>query len=174
VSRLLPYKNVEAVVNALGFIPGSRLVIVGDGPLRQVLHDRAPANVRLIGSVDDANLRWLYQHSLALVAASHEDYGLTPLEAATFGRPSIVLRAGGFLDTVRQEVTGLYFDKPSEAAIARALEIASKIVWDASAIMAHAETFGKEAFIRRLREVAQEVLNGGLGSTTSTRRRSSA
>jgi len=161
VARLLPYKNVEAVIDAVGYLPGSRLVIVGDGPVRQALHDRAPANVYFIGGVNDAKLRWLYHHSLALVAASHEDYGLTPLEAATFGRPSVVLRAGGFLDTVREGVTGLFFNEPSGAAITPVLEAASRNAWDSSAIVAHARNFGKEVFIRRLREVAREVQLAG-------------
>jgi glycosyltransferase involved in cell wall biosynthesis len=161
VARLLPYKNVEAVIEAVGSLPDSRLVIVGDGPLRQALEYRAPANVRFVGGVDDAKLRWLYHHSHALVAASHEDYGLTPLEAAAFGRPSVVLRAGGFLDTVRQGVTGLFFDKPSATDMTPVLQAASKNVWDSSAIVAHAKTFGKEAFIGRLQEVAREVLVAG-------------
>jgi len=160
VSRLLPYKNVERVVDAMDSLPGARLVIVGDGPLRQTLQDRAPANVRLIGGVDDAKLRWLYHNSYALVAASHEDYGLTPLEAAAFGRPSVVLRAGGFLDTVDEGVTGLFFDEPSGSSMTPVLEAALKVVWDSSAIVAHARTFGKEAFIRRLQEVAREVQAG--------------
>jgi glycosyltransferase involved in cell wall biosynthesis len=158
VARLLPYKNVEAVVDAVGSLPSSRLVIVGDGPLRQALHDRASANVHFVGVVDDAKLRWLYQHSLALVAASHEDYGLTPLEAASFGRPSVVLRAGGFLDTVREGVTGLFFDEPSGEVVTSVLEAASEVAWDSSAIVAHAKTFGKEAFIGRLQAVVREVL----------------
>jgi glycosyltransferase involved in cell wall biosynthesis len=161
VARLLPYKNVQAIVDAVGSLPDSRLVIVGDGPLRRALRDRAPANVRFVAGVDDAKLRWLYHHSLALVAASHEDYGLTPLEAATFGRPSVVLRAGGFLDTVRQGVTGLFFDEPSGAAMTPVLEAASNAEWDSAAIVAHARTFGKEAFIGRLQEVAREVLVAG-------------
>jgi len=160
VSRLLPYKNVEVIVDTFRSLPDLRLLIVGDGPLRDALQDHSPTNVRFIGGVDDAQLRWLYRYSLALVAASHEDYGLTPLEAAAFGRPSIVLRAGGFLDTVRQGVTGLFFDEPSAMSMTPVLETAMKIAWNPSAISAHAKTFGKEAFIGRLQEVAREVLAG--------------
>jgi glycosyltransferase involved in cell wall biosynthesis len=157
VARLLPYKNVESVIDAMECVPGLRLVIVGDGPLRQALADRAGTNVHFVGVVEDANLRWLYQHCLALVAASHEDYGLTPLEAASFGRPSIVLRAGGFLDTVEEGVSGLFFDEPSAEAIAPALRAASEIAWDRQSIVAHAKSFAKEAFIGRLKEVVREV-----------------
>ena len=33
--------------------------------------------------------------SAGVVAASHEDYGLTPLEAVAFGKPAAVWRHGG-------------------------------------------------------------------------------
>ncbi len=159
VSRLLPYKNVGAVVDAVRNLPRSRLVVVGQGPLLDVLRDQAAANVQFIEAVDDAHLRWLYNNSIALVSASYEDYGLTPIEAACFGRPSVVLGAGGFLDTVRDGVTGLYFPEPSREALTSALEAASEIAWDSSEICAHAKAFSKEAFIRRIHEVVREVMN---------------
>ena len=58
--------------------------------------------------------------SRALIAASYEDFGLTPIEAAVSGKPSIVLRWGGFLDTVVEDSTGVFFDRPEPAAIAAA------------------------------------------------------
>ncbi len=133
-------------------------MIVGDGPLLDTLLDRAPDNVRFFQAVDDAHLRWLYSNSTALVSASYEDYGLTPIEAACFGRPSVVLGAGGFLDTVRDGVTGLYFPEPSSEALTSALQAASEITWDSSEILAHAKAFSKEAFIGRIREVVREVM----------------
>ena len=111
VSRLLPYKNVDVVVDA---VRGTdhRLVVVGAGPGRDALLATMPANVRLLSDLTDAQLRWVYAHSRLLVAPSIEDYGLSPLEAAVFGRPSLTLRAGGYLDTVREGVTGLHVDAP--------------------------------------------------------------
>ena len=49
-------------------------------------------------------------HLVTFVAASHEDFGLTPLEAASFGKPAAVLRWGGFLDTVVEGVSGIFFE----------------------------------------------------------------
>src|SRR5205823_12380194 len=100
VSRLLPYKNVGAVVETFAELPSERLVVVGTGPEERRVRTAAAGNVRFLGSVSDEELRWLYGECRGLVAASYEDYGLTPLEAASFGKPSTVLRAGGFLDTV--------------------------------------------------------------------------
>jgi glycosyltransferase involved in cell wall biosynthesis len=118
VSRLLPYKNVDAVVRAFAGMPDERLAVVGDGPDRVRLRSLAGPNVDLLGSVDDATLRWLYANSRGVVAASYEDLGLTPIEAAAFGRPSAVLRWGGFLDTVEEGRTGVFFDRPDPEAIA--------------------------------------------------------
>jgi hypothetical protein len=42
---------------------------------------------------------------------------LTPLEAAPFGKPSSVLRWGGFLDTVAERETGIFFDSPTPDSV---------------------------------------------------------
>ncbi len=61
-----------------------------------------------------------------LVAASHEDFGLTPLEAAAFGVPTVALRGGGYLDTIVEGETGLFFDRPEPDDIAAALAISDQ------------------------------------------------
>jgi glycosyltransferase involved in cell wall biosynthesis len=152
VSRLLPYKNVGAIVDAVVRNGRHRLVVVGDGPTRG--RYASDSRVRFVGTVDDRSLRWLYRNATALVAASYEDYGLTPLEAASFGKPGIALRSGGYLDTVVEGRTGLFFDQPVPEAIAAALQEAEAASWDATAIVAHASTFSQRAFIDALRDLA--------------------
>ncbi|MEV7973360.1 glycosyltransferase [Cellulomonas sp. NPDC089187] len=160
VARLLPYKNVDRVIEAVRRSPGVRLVVVGDGPQRAVLRQRVAdlPRVVLAGRVDDARLRWLYRHCAALVAASYEDYGLSPLEAAAFGRPSVVLRDGGYLDTVRDGVTGEFFDRPEAESIAAAIDRGLARTWDRGLLRAHAESFGLDRFIDRLRAVVDREL----------------
>ena len=53
VSRLLPYKNVGAAIEAVRGT-GHRLVVVGDGPLRAEIASSAPPNVRLARDLTDA------------------------------------------------------------------------------------------------------------------------
>ena len=60
----------------------------------------AGSNVAFVGRTSDAELRWLYANASALVSASYEDFGLTPIEAAAFGTPAALLRWGGFLDSL--------------------------------------------------------------------------
>ncbi len=88
VSRLLSYKNIDAVTAAAAERPALSLVVVGTGPEAERLRALAPPNVTFLGSIDDPTLRWLYQSCAGLVAASFEDFGLTPVEAAGFGKPT--------------------------------------------------------------------------------------
>jgi glycosyltransferase involved in cell wall biosynthesis len=161
VARLLPYKNVDVVIEAAGLL-GRSLVVVGDGPDRSRLENLAaryaPGAVRLVGRVDDAALRWAYRHASALVAASYEDYGLSPLEAGAFGVPVAALRAGGYLDTVAEGTTGAYFDELRGDAVAAALDRVAETTWDRRRIAAHVEGFGEARFAERLREVVSELL----------------
>lgn len=158
VARLLPYKNVDVVVEA-ALATGRELVVVGDGPDRARLEAQAArgaGQVRLLGRVDDATLRWVYRNASALVAASYEDYGLSPLEAGAFGRPSVVLRDGGYLDTVVEGVNGVFFDAPRPDLVAEAVEVAAGHAWDDGAVTAHVATFGRERFVARLRGVVAQ------------------
>ena len=156
VSRLLSYKNVEAVAEAFGRLPDQRLVVVGTGPLQGRLTASAPANVTVAGEVTDAGLRWLYEHSVGLVAASFEDFGLTPLEAASFGRPTAALRWGGFLDTTVEGVTGVFFDRPEPDLIAEGVRRLTSSTWDHQALVEHAGRFSTARFVERMRAVVDE------------------
>ncbi|MEO8851879.1 MAG: glycosyltransferase [Allobranchiibius sp.] len=150
VARLLPYKNIDQVITAYNG-RDEQLLIVGDGPMRDQLIATAPPNVSFAPRVDDAELRWCYQHAEALIAASHEDFGLTILEAAACGTPAVALRAGGFLDTVVEGSTGLFFDEPSATAISGALDELKTSAFDRDAITEHAARFGEAQFAEKLR-----------------------
>lgn len=151
VSRLLPYKNVDQAIEAFRGLD-ERLLVIGAGPLADRLRASLPPNVRLASHVTDAQMRWAYSTAKALVAPSYEDFGITPLEGAAWGKPTIALRAGGYLDTIVEHVTGLFIDAPTAPAILDAVRSFTRSDWDAQAIRAHAERFSEERFRDRLRE----------------------
>jgi glycosyltransferase involved in cell wall biosynthesis len=156
VSRLMPYKNVDAVVDAIDLCPDSQLVVVGEGPEIHRLRARAGARVRFLGRVDDDVLRWLYSNASALVAASYEDFGLTPLEAASFGKPVAALRASGYLETILEGQTGLFFDRPHPEEIAATMKELLARSWSEQDMIAQASTFSQTRFIDRFRQIVVE------------------
>ncbi|GAA5159530.1 glycosyltransferase [Ornithinimicrobium tianjinense] len=160
VSRLMPYKNVDVVLDAFRDRPDDRLVIVGAGPERERLVQMLPPNARIVSGVSDAELRWIYAHAAGLIAPSHEDFGLTPLEANSWGLPVVALRAGGYLDTVVEGRSGLFFEEVQPAAVSRALDAASAHAWHQEVLKAHAQEFGEGRFAARIRQEVERLLDG--------------
>jgi len=156
VARLLPYKNVGALVRAFHGLPSVRLVVVGDGPERRRLEAGAPPNVSFLGSTSDAVLRGLYAASAGIIAAGHEDYGLTPLEGLAFGKPAAVLRWGGYLDTVVDGETGVFFDSLDPDEIVQAVTRLLAEGWMDDRLRAQAEQFSEARFVDRLRVIVAE------------------
>jgi glycosyltransferase involved in cell wall biosynthesis len=156
VSRLLPYKNVDAVVGAFAGRP-QRLVVVGRGPDAERIAAAKTSNVLMLSDLSDAQMSWLYEHCRALVAASFEDFGLTPIEAGVWGRPSVVLRWGGFLDTVAEGVTGIYFDQPDSAAISEAIDRCEASVFDPEKVRTHVEQFTEERYAAALHAAVDDL-----------------
>jgi glycosyltransferase involved in cell wall biosynthesis len=120
-------------------MPDATLVNVGGAPQGRI------GNVICLGKVPDAELRWLYRHARALISVSKEDFGLTPIEANAFGTPSLVLRAGGFLDSTHEHVSGEFIEEASVAAIIAAVR-KFPLLWDRNAIKTHAERFSPDRF----------------------------
>lgn len=156
VSRLLGYKQLSLLLEVARELRDERFVVVGEGPLAASLSAASPPNITWAGAVDDERLRWAYANCRVLVSTSAEDFGLTPLEAAAYGRPSVVPRARGYLDHVIEERTGLFYDGTG-SDLAVALRKSALHTWWPSEIRAHAEAFGADRFVERLRSIVEEM-----------------
>lgn len=159
VSRLMSYKNVDAVIEAFRSMAHLRLVVVGSGPQARALKAAAPPNVTMCGEVDDATLRWCYTNCAGLVAASYEDFGLTPVEGAAFGKPTAALRWGGFLETVVAGTTGVFFDTPEPRSIALAVSTLVCEKWEEPEILAWAGKFSPAHFEATMQGIVSEELS---------------
>jgi len=157
VSRMLPYKNVLPVIEAFESLPGERLLVVGDGPDWPAAQALAGRNVSLLRRVTDDQLRWAYANAGCVVCCAWEDFGLVPVEAAQFGVPALAMRWGGFLDTVVEDETGLFIDRPTCEAIIEGVQRMTRRTWDPTCLRARAEGFAEPQFARRLTQLAAEV-----------------
>jgi glycosyltransferase involved in cell wall biosynthesis len=126
VSRLVPYKRVDLLLEAFRALPGKRLHVVGDGPDMAALTRAAPSNVTLHGRLDGRERDALLDCAAAFVYAAEEDFGIAPLEAQSRGVPVIAFARGGTGETIRgldaPEPTGVLFERQAGEAIAQAIQ----------------------------------------------------
>jgi glycosyltransferase involved in cell wall biosynthesis len=168
VARLLPYKRLDVVLDAVAGLPGARLVVVGDGPDRARLGSRATRDVSFHPTVSDPELRWLYAHATALVTAAQEDFGLTALEAMAFGVPVAAPDEGGFRETVEHGTTGLLYEEATASCLRAALVELSVSAPDPAALRARAADFSEQAFIRRVQAWVDESAGNCLPSSAAS------
>jgi glycosyltransferase involved in cell wall biosynthesis len=157
IARARAYKNVASVAEAVEALPGERLVAVGGLPPHP---DGGQWSDRVIGltRTSDAQLRWLYANAAALVANSNEDFGLTPIEAFGFGTPVLAVQAGGYLDTCRAGLSGLWIDDPSRDGVIDSIERFRATSFDPRVIMVHGSRWSLASFHDDLAGSIDEVL----------------
>ena len=109
VSRLVPYKKVDLVLDAFRYLPDEKLVIIGSGQEEKKLRRCAPSNVEFTGWLSDEGKYRVISRAKALIFPQEEDFGITAVEALATGRPVIAYGKGGVLETVLPGKTGKFF-----------------------------------------------------------------
>lgn len=181
-SRLVPYKNVGAIIEAFRELPDQRLVVAGNGPEFARLRAIAGPNITLTGFVPEAELRRLMGAARAFVFAAEEDFGIAPVEAQSEGTPVIALGRGGARETIvtgGPSPTGLFFETATPAAIAHAVRafLARPAEFSPAACYANASRFEEARFEAEFSAFVEEQLDAfqtrlKIGSAWTTQSRS--
>jgi glycosyltransferase involved in cell wall biosynthesis len=149
VSRLLGYKRVRAVVEAVSR-SGLALDVVGTGPALTDLRAIAGPSVTFHGHANDHDVGELMQSCRALVVAGTEDFGIASVEAQAAGKPVVAFAAGGALETIEDGVTGALFHDHDPEAVSEAFRRAEALTTSPEDIARHAHRFSRAAFRDRL------------------------
>src|SRR3954451_8702673 len=116
LGRLKKYKRIEMLLDTVEALPSAVLEIAGDGDHRPVIEEEIARRglgerVHLHGHVDEATKLELLQRSwVNLTASSAEGWGMTAMEAAACGTPSVSMGVGGLPESIDEGVTGFLAD----------------------------------------------------------------
>lgn len=160
IGRLVAYKNFELIIEAFNKT-GSHLAIIGTGQEEKKLKKLANANVHFLGQLNDKDKHVILDNSLGLInAVEDEDFGIVPLEAMAHGKPVLVHRSGGALETIEENVTGMFFNDitlPSLEASLKAFDQAIKEnKFDQEKLKASVTKFSKERFKKEFETLIME------------------
>ena len=158
VSALVPYKKIDIAIAAYNR-SGHPLRIVGTGGSREKLEAQAGPNITFEGWQPDDVVLERYRNCRLLVFPGEEDFGIVPLEAQACGKPVVAYNRGGACETVLANQTGIFFDQQTPDALANAVHIAGKRIWDPATIRNHALQFSNQAFIAAMQNAIRSSLD---------------
>jgi glycosyltransferase involved in cell wall biosynthesis len=145
VSRLLPYKRVDSIVDT-ATRAGIGLDVVGTGPTLDELRSRAGPTVEFHGRLPDYVVTALMESCRAFCLPGKEDFGITAVEANAAGKPVVAFGAGGVLETIEEGVTGSFFASHNPDDVLDAIRRCDGIDTHPHAMAAAAQRFSEGAF----------------------------
>ncbi len=142
VGRLSAEKDVARLKELFSVVPGMRLAIVGDGPLRSELERQFKGTATVFsGYMKGDELASAYASADLFVLPSRtETLGLVLLEAMAAGCPVVACRAGGVPDAIEDGVTGFLFDPEQDGSLAAIVQKA----WNAKSQLAGIRRNGRQ------------------------------
>jgi glycosyltransferase involved in cell wall biosynthesis len=149
--RLTAAKNFDLIIKAFNKL-GIPLQIYGNGPLEKYLKSIAKGNIKFLGKVTDEKMADLYANAKAFVLAQKdEDFGMTAVEAMSFGTPVIAYKGGGYLESVVEGITGLFFSELSVESLFSAVKKFGKVKFSLVDCINQSKKFSKERFMKEMK-----------------------
>ena len=148
VSRLVPYKRMDLIVEAFSKMLDKKLIVIGNGPDLKRIKKIASRNVELLGYQPNNILHGYLKKAKAFVFAAEEDFGILPVEAQACGTPVIAYGKGGVLETVKDKKSGIFFKRQDMDSIIEAVKTFERIEdkFDPLYIRKNSEKFDVKVF----------------------------
>ena len=156
--QLTGYKRSDIAIEAC-IKSGRKLVVAGAGASKKEIKKYSKTGLVVFkGKVSDEEILCLFSGAKALLFPGIEDFGIIPVEANAAGCPVIAYRDGGALETVKENVTGIFFNEQTPESLISALDHFEKNTpyCDRKAFNEHVSLFSKEAFKEQMHRLIKE------------------
>ncbi|SJN57352.1 GDP-mannose-dependent alpha-(1-6)-phosphatidylinositol monomannoside mannosyltransferase [Vibrio ruber DSM 16370] len=159
LGQLVPYKKTDLAVKAFNQT-GRKLKIVGEGEQLELLRRIAQPNIDIMGRQPFSKIKTLLANCKALIFPGVEDFGIVPLEAMASGRPVIAYKAGGALETVQENLSGMFFEQQTEQSLNKTLDRfeENQSSFDSEMIRNYSERFSKENFKKQFSDYVNKII----------------
>lgn len=156
ISRLVPYKRIDLAVQVATEL-GLPLKVGGKGRDFERLKAMAGDTVEFLGFVPDEDLPELMAKCKAFLFPGLEDFGITPVQAQSAGRPVIAYGGGGALDTVIPGVTGEHFDEMTVESLKPIMQNFDATRYHPATIREHALKFDTTIFKQQINSFVEQA-----------------
>jgi glycosyltransferase involved in cell wall biosynthesis len=166
--RLVPWKGFDFLIREMSKIPDWRLLIAGDGPDRQSLHDliielNLTNRVSLLGSLDRQELMdKIQQAEIFALNTSFESFSFIVVEAMSLGTPVITTNVGNLSEIIDDSKEGLLIEPNNSKSFQEAVAKLQKSSFREEIIKnakVKSEEFGIEKTMKKTAEVMTGLIN---------------
>lgn len=157
VSRLVPYKKIDLAIKACNILQVP-LKIAGSGSEEKKLKRIAGPTIEFLGLLTEESLVKYYKGCKALLFPGIEDFGITIVEAQSFGKPVIAFKGGGALETIQENKTGIFFAPQTVDALMKAIQSFEEKKFDPNDSIMNARKFEKARFKEEFSIVMRQLL----------------
>ena len=161
VSSLYPHKKLDVVVDAFSKMKYA-LVIIGDGPQKKALKNRASKNVVLLGHQPDEIIAEYYKNCIAFIHPTEEDFGISMAEAMLYGKPVLAFKHGGSTEIIQQTIHGMFFSDHDPFVFADTLRRFINNIkqghYNSAELQEHAQQFHSDNFQKHIRDIIKQEM----------------
>jgi glycosyltransferase involved in cell wall biosynthesis len=158
VGRLEPYKRYDLLIDAFNQ-NGKKLVIIGDGSLMKEFQNKAKSNIEFKGYLFPDESKEFLKKAKAFVFCGKEDFGIALLEPQVCGTPVIAYAAGGALDTVVENKTGIFFKEQTVTSLMQSINVFESKIFCHTSIREHSLNFSVDSFKKKFHNKVIETWN---------------
>jgi len=157
--QITGYKRADIAIEAC-VKSGRKLIVAGAGTgKKNTKKHKKNSLIRFTDRISDDEATALFAGARALLYPGIEDLGLVPIEAQAAGCPVIAYRDGGALETVKESVTGVFFNEQTPESLIKAIDYfeQNQVTFNNREMFNnHVKQFSRSAFIERMRRVLEE------------------
>ena len=155
--QLVGYKRADLAIEAC-IKSGRKLVVIGDGKSKDAKRLEKTGLVKFTGRVSDKEVADYLSKAKALLFPGIEDFGIIPVEANAAGCPVLAYKDGGAMDSIQENVTGLFFEEQTAESLIACMDSFEKIenqFADRKVFEKHVKQFSLEEFQNKMKKVLE-------------------
>ena len=152
LSRLVEYKRIDIIIEAFNEMPDKKLVIIGDGRLKNKLQKMSNDNIVFKGYLPREEAMNFVSKAKAFIFMPKEDFGIVPIEAQGCGTPVIAYRKGGARETILENKTGIFVEEQNAKSLKKYILKFENMKFSAQECKKFVEKFAPSEFEKNIKD----------------------
>jgi glycosyltransferase involved in cell wall biosynthesis len=115
-------------------------------------------NIEFVGKINDVDKWEILSRARGYLATGIEDFGIFPIEAISCATPVLALREGGYKESIKEGINGVFYEKNSLDYFKEGLNKLSEEKWDLERVKESSIKYSTKRFVREVEEYVRKSI----------------